>query len=183
MIGKPPEAPARKALDPPASYVVVPYIPARLRDETTDAVMNWGGPYAFHSLPAGDPYAYGRALMDWWETHLDLVVVEHDVVPAPGMIAGLLDCAQPWCGHAYHIGQGRFATGLGLCKISRSVMDAYPVLATLAMRDAQGRVGRMDWRGVNEALDRQMTRYGYTFHLHEPVVEHLHYPRAGGGDG
>lgn len=161
----------------PTAHIVVPYTLQGMRLETQDAVMSWGGPYTFHILAAGDPYAYARAFMDWWETHLDLVVVEHDIVPAPGMIEGLLTCPEPWCGHAYHVGQGRYTTGLGLCKISRSVMDTHPGLGMLAMRDHRGRVARIEWPGVNEALDRQMIRYGYRMHVHDPVVEHLHYPR------
>lgn len=167
----------------PTALVVVPYTVGGLRPETQAAVMSWGGSFTFQALASNDPYAYARALMDWWETHLDLVVIEHDIVPAPGMIAGLLTCPQPWCGHAYHVGEGRYTTGLGLCKISRSVMDTWPSLAMLAARDGKGSVAKMEWISLNEGLDRQMSRYGYRMHLHSPAVEHLHYPAAGAFDG
>jgi len=176
LIDKPPELPGQQAIATAEPYVVVPYVDGKLRDQTTDAVMGWGGSYVFHALDPADPYAYARALMDWWEARMDLVVIEHDIVPAPGMIGSLLACAQPWCGHPYHIGEGRYVYGLGLCKVAASVMTRLPILATLAMRNHRGLTTRVPWGSVNEAFEQQMQRCGYTMHQHTEPVEHLHYP-------
>lgn len=183
MIDKPPEHTIQTALPVADAYVVVPYIHGRLRDETVNAVMAYQGAHTFEQLDPNDDYAYARALMNWWEARMDLVVVEHDVVPAPGMIEGLLACDQPWCGHPYHVGEGRYTYGLGLCKISVDVINHRPGLAILAMRDHRGKVGAMPWPAVNEALERQMTRYGYTMHHHDGAPVHLHYPEGPRTDG
>lgn len=182
MIDKPPEIPGTHTQIPAEYNVVVPYIDGMLRDETTAAVMAWGGSYTFEQLDRTDPHAYAKALVSWWEFGLDLVVVEQDIVPAPGMIQGLLACPQPWCGHAYHVGEGRYAYGLGLCKFNSLLIAERPTAAMLAMRDMNGKFNRIEWPSVNEAIERQVSRFGFTIHLHEPVVEHLHYPRVTTGE-
>lgn len=175
--------PGRTPQAAPTAQVVVPYTLDGLRTETRDAVMAWGGDYVFHRLPDTDPYAYAHALIEWWRTPADLVVIEHDIVPTPGMIAGLLACPEPWCGHPYHVGDGRYTYGLGLCKIGRSILDRYPGLAEIALRDHRGRPGQVHWRSVNEAIERQLTRYGHRLHRHSPAAAHLHYPEAGPDHG
>jgi len=176
MIDQGTQIPGTDTRGQPAAQVIVPYTLDKLRIETQDAVMAWGGDYTFQLLAKNDDYAYARALMGWWETHQDLVVIEHDIVPDPGMIRGLLECPGLWCGHPYHVGDGRYTYGLGLCKISRDVMDYRPGLATLAMRDHRGLVAHVPWASVNEAFERQMARSGYTMHHHPDPVTHLHYP-------
>lgn len=176
MIDKPPEYPGQQAIAATAAHVVVPYTVEKLREQTMTAVMEWGGDHTFYALDPTDDYAYARVLMDWWERHQDLVVIEQDIVPAPGMIDALLACAEAWCGYPYHVGEGRYTYGLGLCKIAATVMARHPALGMLAMRDHRGRICAQPWPAVNEALERQMTRCGYTMHHHEGVPVHLHYP-------
>lgn len=183
MIDKPPETVIQTALPVADAYVVVPYIHGKLRDETVNAVMAYQGAHAFEQLDPADPYAYAAAVMNWWEARMDLVVIEQDVVPAPGMIEALLACDQPWCGHPYHVGEGRYTYGLGLCKISNLVMEHWPALAMLAMRDHRGKVCAQPWTAVNEALWRQMIRNGYQMHHHDGAPVHLHYPEGPRTDG
>jgi len=183
MIDKPPETLIQTALATAEPFVVVPHVRELLADATIAAVMEWGGSYAFQPLDPHDPYAYARALMEWWERRMDLVVIEHDIVPGPGMIEALLACDQPWCGHPYHIGEGRYTYGLGLCKVSADVINHRPGLAIMAMRDHRGQVGKVRWPAVNESFGRQMARYGYTMHHHAPAAAHLHYPEGPGGGG
>lgn len=163
--------------------VVIPHTLAGLRDQTVDAVAGWGGSYSLQHLDDADPTAYAAALIDWWRDGVDLVVVEHDIVPAPGMIAGLLACPEVWCTHPYHVGEGRTTTGLGLCRIRAEVMAARPVAADVAMHDRRGTGRLIGYRSVNEMLAEQLHRYGYRQHIHSPEAAHLHYPRPGAGHG
>lgn len=166
-------------MGPDDPLIAVPYVDGMLRTETVDAIVAAVGPFTPWRLEPGDPYAYARALIEWWGQGRTLIVIEQDIVPADGMIRTLAECPQDWCTQAYHVGEGRFTTGLGFCKISRRITAAWPDAANQAMRDAAGRDAHTDWRGVNEAIERKIMRHGYWAHEHPGRAEHLHYP----GDG
>lgn len=170
----PPNAPVR-AMSP---LVVVPYVPEWLRNETIDALSASGVDHHFCALEAGDPYAYARNFERWWMTAGDLMVIEHDMVPAPGQIAEMLSCPEHWCSANYHVGDGRTTTGLGICKISWQVKVRWPYGGMNISHDPRDTRRYVDWIGLNESVDRHLSRLGYRQHIHFPNPVHLHYDEA-----
>lgn len=158
------------------TLVVVPYVTGVVRDATQDAISACGQRHVFVELDAGDPYAYGKLLAELWNHDTDLVMVEHDMVPTAAQIRGLLDCSGLWCSHPYHVGSGRYTQGLGLCKFSHVLQRNLPMAGYLAAMSARGEAYRMHWAGLNESIERALTRRKIIMHLHESAVEHLHYP-------
>lgn len=178
-----PDPPPAPTLEQVTTHVVVPYVYGMLRDETASAVMGWGGSYTFEQFAHDDPYAYARAVIGWWDLGLDLVVIEHDIVPGPGMIEGLIDCTGVWCAHPYAIGSGRTVAGLGLTKISRHLTARHPAAAHEALTVGSGPGGLVEWRSVDTYLRRKLNRLGHAEHLHYPEPRHLHYEDQAPHDG
>lgn len=168
-----------EARGPLGAFVVVPYVAGKLRPETEAAVRAWGGHYTLHALDETNPYAYALAFQGWWNVSADLVVIEEDIVPADGMIYEMVTCPHDWCVRPYHIGNHRYTTGLGMCKISAKLRGAFPSAGHLAARDPRGGKRMMHYLGLNESVERQLGRYGIPQHLHYPIVSHLHYPETG----
>lgn len=82
------------------STVVVPYVAGRLHPETEKWTVESGA--TLHELSL-DHDAYWKALVSWWKRPGDLVVVEHDVVPASGVVEQMLKCSHLWCSSPYAI--------------------------------------------------------------------------------
>lgn len=83
-----------------ARMVVVPYTPDKLRPETA----RWAADNNARMRDvSGDPEAYLAALCDWWSEPGDLLVVEHDMLPASGVVEEMLDCPELWCSSPYRL--------------------------------------------------------------------------------
>lgn len=167
---------ADAAISHDGRLVIVPYIRGQLREQTDHAVRAHGGPFHFHQLTTGDATGYARAFEGWWSIPADTMVIEQDIVPEPGMIDDMFRCHQPWCVRPYHIGDGRFATGLGMCKFSYILKQTFRTAGALAARNGTTAGRYLDWVALNESVERRLTRWGVIAHVHRPIVEHLHYP-------
>lgn len=158
--------------------VIVPYVHGMLREQTDRAVRRHGGPFHFHQLPAGDRTAYARAFAGWWDIPADHMVIEQDMVPTPEMVDDMFRCPEPWCVRPYHIGDGRFAVGLGMCKFSYILKQTFRSAGNLAARNGTTSGQYLDWVALNESVERRLRRWGVLAHVHRPEVEHLHYPKV-----
>lgn len=161
--------------------VIVPHVIGGLRPETDRAVREHGGPFHLYLLPVEDRTAYARAFQGWWQIPADIMIVEQDIVPAPGMIDDMFRCPEPWCVRPYHIGDGRFAIGLGMCKFSYVLTRTFRSAGELAARDGRTSGPYLDWVTLNESVERRLRRWGVIAHMHRPEVEHLHYPKVTDG--
>lgn len=162
----------------PDPLVVIPYVHGWLREETTEAVHAWGGSWCTRPIEDGDPYGYAKAFEQWWGYPGDLVIVEHDIVPADGQIAEMLQCPEEWCSAAYSVGEGRTTTGLGLTKISARAKAYAPYGGENCARDPRDHARYVDWTSLNESVERHLSRLGFVQHIHTPNPVHLHYPEA-----
>ena len=158
--------------------VAVPYTSGKLRAETADAVASFDVRVQLLKLSERDPYAYGNWLAANWNTGGDLIVVEHDMVPTWMQARRMLTCEADWCGHPYHVGEGRYTTGLGFCKFSHNLQRRRPLAGERAARSTSTRGGLVPWQGLNESIERVLTRWGERMHVHEGAIEHLHYPEV-----
>lgn len=81
-----------------AGRIVVPFSPSKLRPETAQWAAENDGRLRDVS---SDPAAYFRALCEWWAAPGNLLVVEHDMLPADGVAEEMLACPEPWCSSPY----------------------------------------------------------------------------------
>ena len=51
----------------------------------------------------GHPLSYPALLLEWLTCGQDVCIVEHDNESRPGFLAGLEECPEPWCFHAYDL--------------------------------------------------------------------------------
>jgi hypothetical protein len=121
----------------------------------------------------GDCDDYFRLLTQLWAGGQGFVVVEHDIVPWPGSIRGLLECDQPLCLHRYQIAGG-MGYGLGCSKFSAQLTRDYWDLPQVLERERGG-----SWSGRwchldGEFVARLRDRMQVPLHFHEPAVTHLH---------
>jgi hypothetical protein len=105
--------------------IVVPYTPEKLYPETAQwAVDNNARMYDVSSSPD----AYYKALCKWWAEDGDLLIVEHDILPADGVVDEMLACLQPWCSSPYqlaHVSSALYSTIDGVTSelFSQKIVD------------------------------------------------------------
>ena len=154
--------------------MLVPYVDGMLRGDTADAVLAQAPAARLVPIDPDDPYAYGRTLTRVAAESLDLIVVEQDVIPPPGAIAGLLACPDGWCGHRVDCGNGPADATLGLAKFGRQLLRRHPDLFVRAA--GRGKVGpcRVPWNALDGWVRHVMRAWGVTWHAHSPDAPHLH---------
>lgn len=175
--------------------ILVPYVEGMLHERTR---AWWAEPRSHEEqrpeladLPVSDDTAYWRLLAAYWRvtepiqhdlyeapTTPDLVVVEQDIVPAPGVVERMLACPRPWCASPYPISGGHLLdTGLGCTKFAARLKSRH--------LDFMDRVGLIDddglpaknWRRLDVRIARTLRELGYRPHRHARS-EHLHDYRA-----
>lgn len=171
--------------------ISIPYVDGMLHERTRDW---WKAPRTSNdqlvwtvTLDATDDVAYWRWLVEEWtvtepdafERYTvpvtpDLLIVEQDMVPAPGVVDRMLDCPRPWCSSPYRIGSGIWLDeGLGCTKFAVRLKTRHP--------DLMQRVGDLDddgqpaktWRRLDTRIARLLRDLGYAPHRHARS-EHLH---------
>ena len=154
--------------------MLVPYVDGMLDGRTVSAVLAQAPAARLVPIDPDDPYAYGRTLTRVAAESWDLVVVEQDVVPPPGAIAGLLACPDGWCGHHIDCGNGPADATLGLAKFGRQLLRRHPDLFVRAA--GRGKVGpaRVPWNALDGWVRHIMRAWGVTWHPHNPEALHLH---------
>lgn len=147
-----------------APYVVVPFVPRFLRNETVQAV-----PKARFVDVSSDHHAYWRLLCDLWDAGHAFVIVEHDIVPLPGMIQELWDCPSQWDAVPYRM-DDIVTTAFGLVAFGPSLLRGTGDLLERILDEHRV------WSGLDSIVIAELHRRGYTEHVHEPEVVHLHQP-------
>lgn len=157
--------------------VMVPFVDGMLRAETVAALRDTRLMIDYVLIDPEDVGAYSQAFALRWNLGVDLVVIEQDMEPAPGMVAQLGACGKPWCSFPYYCGTATPAYGLGMCKFTAGLQSARPSLGEQAARDHRGLLYSRHWRGLNERIISLMEHFGHYAHLHPETVSHLHeYP-------
>lgn len=164
------------------AMVIVPFVDGMLRPETMAAVESCGAGYLTQPIATADAGDYARAFRDWWDLPMDIVIVEQDIVPTRAQLVELIDHPDEWVSAPYHVGEGRYTTGLGFCKIAASLRERWPDGATNITADPRGRGGYVSWQSLNEAVERHLGRLGERMTVLGAPVIHLHYP-LGASDG
>jgi hypothetical protein len=140
--------------------LVVPYV--QLRPETRAALEGENALFVDVSGRDDDYYTLLSAL---WYRGEGMLVVEQDIVVAPGTIAALRECPSDWCGFSYQVGLN-IGSWLGCVRFSPEIMKRVP--------DAFDRMERQHWQSIDGQLLPYLWLKGEREHRHWPAVTHLH---------
>lgn len=101
---------------------------------------------------------YPALFSDLWNAGDTFITVEHDIIPWPGAIDGLISCPEPWCTHRFPNG-GNLMLSFGIGRYT-PIGKAPPEWS--------------DWEG--KMLDGAVLPYLHALHgaphVHEPPVAH-----------
>jgi hypothetical protein len=133
-------------------------------DDAAVLALEWERLFPEVHVVAGE-YGYGELLARLWRDGVGFCLVEHDIVPWPGALAALWDCAEPWCGYRFMLGHGDLGRGLGCLRFSTELLQTHvgaaDELAGIAWHDLDGRVmDLMQSAGLDD------------YHVHHPPVGH-----------
>lgn len=124
-------------------------------------------------LDPADDTAYWALLAQAWTEPGDLIVIEHDIGIHAGVIEGLTDCREPWCGHPYPIGQ-QLLVCLGCTRFTAELKAAEPDLLEAVGRVDTGGLPARVWQRLDVRILDELRNRGYRQHEHQPPVRHYH---------
>jgi len=153
----------------------VPYVAGRLSPSTAI----WASTNDARMVELDDrPEAYWEALCQWWHEPGDLVIVEHDVLPADGVVEEMLACPSEWCVSPYSLtfpeGEVSWAWVLGCTKFSEGARRRHPDAAELSGLQGKHEVDPpYVWWRLDVRLSCALARVGTLPHAHRQS-RHLH---------
>jgi hypothetical protein len=123
----------------------------------------------------GNDFAYWREIRARWQGAEDLLVVEHDIEPGPGMAAALEYCPEPWCLYSYEaFGCKLLDRSLGFTRFSAGLQRAVNLdLAEERWAHCGACHGRGCWWHLDIILADILEAAGFSRHVHG-TVRHLH---------
>jgi hypothetical protein len=121
---------------------------------------------------AADHESYWRLLAAEWARPEDLLLVEHDMLPAPGVTESMTACPRPWCTSPYRIEHSWLDDGLGCVKLAARLKQRHPDLMTRLGEISDGSPAK-DWHRLDTRLSALLRGHGYRPHPHRRS-EHLH---------
>lgn len=152
--------------------ILLPYTPDRINQRTSDWAQARGDVVRVNV--AGGDDRYYNLLAGYWTNPGDLLVVEHDMLPAEGCVEEMLACRWGWCSAPYEIANGEQITdGLGCTKFSATLKQLRPQLMEQVGAFADDGLPARDWRRLDTRVSRVLRGAGHRPHLHTSTV-HLH---------
>ncbi len=152
--------------------VVVPYTVVLPEVRAALAAARWVD-------TSGSETAYWELLRDLWAAGEAFVLVEHDVVPAPDDLAGLVGCPGEWCTLGY-LFEGRPYHGLGCVKFGRSLLARTPAAIERVARMSSPAHPARHWCSLDAYLQVVLRGAGARQHQHEGLAAHLRPGRSHG---
>lgn len=120
-----------------------------------------------------DSESYYRMLSEEWRQPGDLLLVEHDIVPADGVTDNMTACPRPWCSSPYRIAHTWLDEGLGCIKLAARLKQRHPDLMQRLGEIAGDGLPAKDWHRLDVRLARLLRNHGYAPHAHRRSL-HLH---------
>lgn len=154
--------------------IVLPY--TRLHPVTARLANRHASGHVRVRLDPADRHAYWALLATLWRKPGDLLIVEQDIGIRAGVVEGLGNCRQPWCGHPYPIGE-QLLVCLGCTRFTAELKAAEPDLLDAVGQDDGGGMPARDWRYLDVKILTHLRDRGYEPHCHDLPVRHYHrYP-------
>lgn len=154
---------------------VVPYTRDRLHEQTHQWAVKHGA--RLREIDPRDEAGYWKLLVDEWLTMPgDLVIVEHDMLPADGVVEEMEDCRRPWCTSPYQVTvypTNIVRNGLGCVKFAQRLKDRHPDLMHRLGDVAGDGLPARSWRRLDARLTDLLHLLGYRSHTHRRST-HLH---------
>lgn len=168
VIAQPMPGPRRWPPGQPRPRVVVFHQPGRLAAETSTMLwLQTDGAVSYVPVPNGDPYAYGRALGEFWPSTRNLIVVIPRAVPAVGTLAAMDACPELLCGLQMPALLRQPIPAVGCVKYSKTLMEEHP---TLGYQAAIGARHHQPYRAPMAEVAANMTLLlhaaGLSMHMH-----------------
>jgi hypothetical protein len=115
--------------------------------------------------------AYWAAMAMWWKNGEMFMVLEHDVVCRPDIIAEFDACPEPWCAFGYanmcHPEcMEAWRNLLGCTRFRAEIIAAVPDAVTSV--DPK----YYDWHNMCDGVGNNLRAAGFTHHWHYPPAEH-----------
>lgn len=156
------------------STPVIAAIPGMLQDATAAWAEKHGARLAWLEP---DPEAYWRLLAGQWTEPGDLILIEHDIVPADGVTDAMAACGRPWCTSPYRIAHSYLTEGLGCVKLAARLKHRHPDLMHRLGQVTGDGLPAKDWHRLDVRLAALLRGLGYAPHAHRRST-HLHDYRA-----
>ncbi len=160
--------------------ICIPFVPEKLYAQTFEwskarpDVLPW-------PIRLDDWTAYWRMLSHAWQELGDLAVVEHDMLPADGVVEEMLACPAPWCTSPYRASPNRnepdLIEGLGCTKFSEALKLRESDLMRVVGEIAEPGLPAKIWKRLDVRIARVLRTRKYAPHTHKRST-HLHYDRA-----
>ena len=115
--------------------------------------------------------AYHALLSRLWLEGETFMIIEHDVLPVPGIVEEMWNCNNSWCGAQYIIGGGFMAHPLGFTKFDARMINAWPGLID--------ELPAKSWRVLDGKIYEAAYKAHLSLHPHGKVI-HLnrgHFPK------
>ena len=157
-----------------AQTILLPYTDEKVQPETVERLRRYAPRYKPVRLDPSVTGAYFTLVAEEWSRPGDLVIVEHDIGINRHVMPGFRRCREPWCGHAYPIGQ-QMLVCLGCTRFTAELKAAEPDLMTVVGGIDNDGLHARDWRRLDVRMADVLHRRGYEAHEHEPPVEHYHH--------
>lgn len=152
--------------------ILVPF--TQLHRETARLLDEYAPGHERVRIDPADHEAYWRLLAERWRVPGDLLIVEQDVGIRAGVVEGLSECREPWCGHPYPIGD-QLLICLGCTRFSAELKAAEPdLLDAVGLIDDDAGTPPRHWRRLDVRILDELRRRDYQQHEHLPAVHHFH---------
>lgn len=154
--------------------VVCAYAPARLRRGTIDALVDQSPSCEFVDV-SGAQDAYWSLFRDLWRAGEDFMLVEHDILIAPGTVEAFTRCPEPWCAAPGGIDVAR---KMARRRTSRDHVEAYLQCnrwraAAMAAHPDAADIAEHDWRRMDGQLLSSLRERVAVHSHHELATLHL----------
>lgn len=150
---------------------IVPYVPGMLEPAVSGAMLVEGATLV--EIDPADNEHYWRVLCEEWAIPRYTIVVEHDVLPARGVLARMRNCRHPWCTSPYPINAVTLTEGLGCVRFHPCLKRRHPdFMRNVGQMGGDGAPPR-DWHRLDTRIAALLRHLGYTPHTHAES-RHLH---------
>jgi hypothetical protein len=148
------------------------FVPFTNVQQVTMAALLWYLPHTTFVDCRGSEWDYLTYFQDRWAEGETFISIEHDVVPAPGMIDELWRCPHDWCVTSYEGPPANGCPVLGCVKFSSAFIQALPDVWKTRRDNPDWHAGTMPFAW--QALDFWLEEYRNT--QNDVPQPHEHWP-------